>query len=169
MISGALAVSRSIVAGSGLGVPFARVMIHQLLDEVHRVCPPTGLWSYIDDTVGRAEGKKQQVIGNLGASADAMAAGLKKLRLKISAKTKLVASSDEIGMEMQRRSVRKGILVQLVCSTVDLGSDAAAGRRRIAPRMMKRRAQARRRQRKVMRLRQLPKTRFITEKLYSTG
>eukprot|EP00959_Pyramimonas_sp_CCMP1952_P358510 7506441-Pyramimonas_sp.AAC.1 len=39
----------------------------------------------------------------------------------------------------------------------------------MAPRMMKRRAQARRRQQRVMRLRQLPKTRFITKKLFSTG
>eukprot|EP00959_Pyramimonas_sp_CCMP1952_P328700 6881826-Pyramimonas_sp.AAC.1 len=66
-------------------------MLHQLLDGVQRACPPTGLRSYIDDIVGRAEGKKQQVIDNLDASADAVAAGLKKLRLKISTKTKLGA------------------------------------------------------------------------------
>eukprot|EP00959_Pyramimonas_sp_CCMP1952_P249849 5223332-Pyramimonas_sp.AAC.1 len=64
-----------------------------------------------------------------------------------------------VGMELQRRLVRKGILAQCARPTVDSGSDAAAGRRRIAPRMMKRRrAQARRRQRKAMRLRQFPKT-----------
>eukprot|EP00959_Pyramimonas_sp_CCMP1952_P243708 5094289-Pyramimonas_sp.AAC.1 len=169
VISDALVVSRSIVAGSGHGVALAKVMLQQLLGEVNRACPPTGLWSYIDDIVGRAEGKKQQVIDNLDASADAMATGLKKLRLKISDKTKLVASSDDIGVELQRRLVRKGIPVQFARSTVDLGSDADAGRRRTAPRMMKRRAQARRRQRRVMRLRQLPKTRFITKKLFSTG
>eukprot|EP00959_Pyramimonas_sp_CCMP1952_P082081 1714986-Pyramimonas_sp.AAC.1 len=68
-------------------------------------------------------------------------------------------------MELQRRLVRTGIPVQFARSTVDLGSDAAAGRRRIAPRMMKRRAPARRKQRTVVRLRQRPQTRFITKKL----
>ncbi|CAK0811743.1 unnamed protein product, partial [Prorocentrum cordatum] len=169
MITEAVEVTRSIVAGSGLGVPLAKVMLHRLLDTVHREVPPAGLWSYIDDTVGRAEGTKQKVIRDLEATADVMAGGLSELRLQISTKTKLVASSDDLGAELEKRLRRKGIPVEFARATVDLGSDAAAARVRASARMMMRRAQARRRQRKVMKVRRLAKLRFVTKKLWSTG
>ncbi|CAK0859205.1 unnamed protein product, partial [Prorocentrum cordatum] len=169
MITEAVEVTRSIVAGSGLGVPLAKVMLHRLLEKVHREVPPAGLWSYIDDIVGRAEGTKQKVIRDLEATADVMSGGLRELRLQISTKTKLVASSDDLGAELEKRLRRKGIPVEFVRATVDLGSDAAAARVRASARMMKRRAQARLRQRKVMKVRRLAKLRFVTKKLWSSG
>ena len=90
------------------------MMLHKLLDSVHRAVPPAGSWSYIDDIVGRAEGTNQKALIGLEATADVMASGLAELRLQISSKTKLVASSDEIWTELQRRLRRKGIPVEYV-------------------------------------------------------
>eukprot|EP00959_Pyramimonas_sp_CCMP1952_P094231 1971270-Pyramimonas_sp.AAC.1 len=50
----------------------------------------------------------------MDASADAMAAGLRKLRLQIPDKAKLAASPDGAGAELQKRLVRKGIPAQYV-------------------------------------------------------
>ena len=87
MISEAIDVTRSLVAGSCHGVPCAKVILHKLLDTVHCASPPTGLWSYIDDIVGRAEGTQQKVIADLEATADAMATGLRESRSSVSTKT----------------------------------------------------------------------------------
>eukprot|EP00959_Pyramimonas_sp_CCMP1952_P005421 114221-Pyramimonas_sp.AAC.1 len=76
MISDTVEVTRSIVAGSGLGVPLAKVILHRLLETVRRAVPPAGLWSHIDYVAGRAEGSNQKVIVELEATADVMATGL---------------------------------------------------------------------------------------------
>ncbi|CAK0851996.1 unnamed protein product [Prorocentrum cordatum] len=83
---------------------------------------------------------KLRVIEDLDKTADAMAVGLRRLRLRVPGETKLVASSDELGVEFERRLVKNGIIVQCVRATVDLGSDNAAGRKRATVRMIERRA-----------------------------
>eukprot|EP00959_Pyramimonas_sp_CCMP1952_P264654 5533405-Pyramimonas_sp.AAC.1 len=87
MISDAIVVARSTVAGSGHEVPWAKVMLRRLLDPVRRAVLPAGLWSYIDDIARRAESAKQKVFTGLGAAADVMVSGLAELRLQISSMT----------------------------------------------------------------------------------
>ncbi|CAK0806418.1 unnamed protein product, partial [Prorocentrum cordatum] len=74
VISDAIDVARSIVAGSGHCVLLAKVMLHGPLGSVHRPVPPAGLWSYIGGVASRAEGSKQKVIADMEAAADVMAA-----------------------------------------------------------------------------------------------
>ncbi|CAK0830317.1 unnamed protein product [Prorocentrum cordatum] len=85
-------------------------------------------------------GAKFRMAEDFDETADAFAAGLRRLPLRISDKTKLVLSSDEIGVELERRPAKEGILYQGVRAAGGLGSGSAAGRKRATVRIVKRRA-----------------------------
>eukprot|EP00959_Pyramimonas_sp_CCMP1952_P209371 4380207-Pyramimonas_sp.AAC.1 len=72
--------TRSIVAGSHLGVPVAKMLLLPILQKTHIVRPGDSvqLWSFIDDTVARCEGHPTFVQPALSKVSQALVQGLRE-------------------------------------------------------------------------------------------
>ncbi|CAK0883367.1 unnamed protein product, partial [Prorocentrum cordatum] len=79
--------SCSIVAGSAQGTRFAKVYLFPLLDAAQKRVQAAGLWTYVDDTVGRVEGTEETVEQQMVELVDEFIIQAEKRSLIISPKT----------------------------------------------------------------------------------
>ena len=161
--------TRSVVAGSCLGVPLAKLFLFPILDRTHRQVKVCRLWSYIDDTVSRAEGTAECVTLAVQASARVLSEGLREARLDISDKTTVLATSSQLRARISQALTRDGVPHVTDVSAVDLGCDTTVGKSRILRRAKARLDKASKRFRRIRRLRRSAKLSKISQSLWSMG
>ncbi len=123
--------SRGVVAGCSLATTLIRVFTITPFDNFVRQVQDVVLDNYIDDNVLSTEGTEQQVIDRLGRATDILADIVdRELLCKFSlSKTKIVASTRRLGLQIQRR-VRRRVGGIAEATAPNLGADCAAGKRR---------------------------------------
>ena len=82
--SSVLKATRGITAGAGHAVIELRVLLSDLWDRVHAICPSIGLTVFVDDTTLEALGTERSVLRTLPAAVIMAVKGLKDLRLELS-------------------------------------------------------------------------------------
>ncbi|CAK0857540.1 unnamed protein product [Prorocentrum cordatum] len=144
---------QSIVAGSSHGTRLGQIYLCPILEAAQQAADGASIWSYIDDTVWRAECPRdfvEQVIVDAGV---ALLEGCPASRLVVSTKTALVASTPALRRRVWDRLRRRGVPGHQATDMVDLGVDVVTGSRRVQRKASSRRARAVRRAGRVLRLR----------------
>ena len=144
--SGGVRVSRSILAGCKYSIGFARSIVYQIMEQMHKgigpqrsivgqqSCEPeTSLKQYIDDIAQVTRGKdRAKVVKEAAEVAEELHKRITGQRLKVSDKTTVVASDNKMGQEVQHILELKGMHISCDTNVVDLGMDTVAGKCRIA-------------------------------------
>ncbi|CAK0817692.1 unnamed protein product, partial [Prorocentrum cordatum] len=145
--------SQSIVSGSTNGARFGKIFLCPILQAAQAKAQATTIWSYIDDTVWRAEGTNAVVTHSLAVASAALAQQCSDSRLAISRKTTPVASSAALRKGIGRRMRQHGVPGHGAHHMVDLGVDVVTGNRRSQRKAHTRHTRAALRARRVQRLR----------------
>ena len=85
-------------------------------------------WTFVDDTVARAEGKLEHVRSTILGVADTLKAGLDEQHLQVSGKTVVIASHPQLAKDLHRALLRRGVPCEAANRAVDLGVDTTTGR-----------------------------------------
>ena len=121
----------SIIAGCSHSVSWTRCFLYDLLDALHRdFMPFTRINSWVDDLSQRTWGTERIVADGVVECAQGLVAGAGQLRLRISAKSVVQATSAKLLKKIQTKLGEAGIMVQTVVAARDLGIDTIMGRRR---------------------------------------
>ncbi|CAK0873647.1 unnamed protein product, partial [Prorocentrum cordatum] len=143
--------SCSIVAGSAQGTRFAKVYLFPLLDAAQKRVQAAGLWTYVDDTVGRVEGTEETVEQQMVELVDEFIIQAEKRSLIISPKTVLVASNPKLRRRIWRRLQRRGLPGKQQSDMVDLGTDVSGMGKRTQKKARARQRKAKQRAGKIFR------------------
>ena len=160
---------KSVVAGSAHGGKCAKVFLGPIKAAAHRKFEYAQLWTFVDDTVVRAEGTKKHVKATIYRTALSLKEGLDELHLTVSPKTVLLASDPVFGRELARGLRRLDVPCTPALQAVDLGIDTAVGRKRVKRRAAKRVSVAQGRLRRILRMRRQKRLAVITKALWSTA
>ena len=123
----------SILAGCVTSVSLTRALLYDVLDDMHRSCSPITLRTWVDDCFQLHTGPKDFVINHAFVAAQRFAQLISNKGLKISGKSTITASSQEIADELQAKLATCGLVLKSEASAKDLGVDFAGGGRRRIP------------------------------------
>ena len=123
----------SILAGCGCSVDFTRALLYNLLDKLHRDYMPMQASTWVDDIAQTVLGPAQLAVPLAASSGLALVRGLALHGLRISPKSRYVASNITAAKAVQKRLASEGIHVDVGVVGQDLGADfVAGGRRRVS-------------------------------------
>eukprot|EP00959_Pyramimonas_sp_CCMP1952_P255621 5339383-Pyramimonas_sp.AAC.1 len=121
--------TRPIVAGSAHGVKLAKVFLGPILSAAHAasgvraLVSSAGLWTFVGDTVARAEGAEESVIAQIPTVGQSFARSFALHQLPVSPQTTVIASSPKVGKRIVANLRDAGIPASLAVQAVDLGCD----------------------------------------------
>ena len=155
-----------ILAGDTQANAFAKCILYDVLDFIHKKWPGAGPFSYVDDLAQTARGYETGIMQTLGPAGVCMAKRLEQAGCVISSKSVLVASNARLGQKLVKVFAKNGIVMNQEKAPRDLGVANTAGKRR-SLRMVKQRiskACARN-----LRIQHLVRKNKRASKLYRTG
>ncbi len=123
----------SILAGCVTSVSLTRALLYDILDDMHRSCSPITLRTWVDDCFQPHTGPKAFVLEHAFGAAQRFAKLMADKGLKISSKSTITASSQDIADDLQCRLAICGLALKAEASAKDLGVDFAGGGRRRIP------------------------------------
>ena len=156
----------SILAGCVTSVSLTRALLYDVLDDMHRSCSPITLRTWVDDCFQLHTGPKAFVLEHAFGAAQRFAQLLADKGLRISCKSTITASSQDIADDLQCKLAACGLSLKAEASAKDLGVDFAGGGRRRIPVQQLRLLGAQRAGRMVS---QLGKTSKQAKRLVITG
>ena len=112
----------SILAGC---VSLTRALLYDVLDDMHRSCSPITLRTWVDDCFQLHTGPKAYVLEHAFASAQRFALLIANKGLRISCKSTITASSQDIADDLQGKLAACGLVLKAEASAKDLGVDFA--------------------------------------------
>eukprot|EP00959_Pyramimonas_sp_CCMP1952_P343446 7194161-Pyramimonas_sp.AAC.1 len=160
---------KGIIAGSPHGTTLARLILLPILRQAQAQAELAQMWTFVDDTVLRAEGVLRTLLKHLPSAAKTLCDGLKEFELPISDKTVLIGSTPKVRKLLAKKLRLYDIPVTATAAAVDLGVDAAAATRRVQAKARKRQSSAAARFRKIHRLRSTALQARISAGLWRTG
>ena len=123
----------SILAGCVTSVSLTRALLYDVLDDMHRSCSPITLRTWVDDCFQLHTGPKAFVLEHALSAAQKFAQLIADKGLRISCKSTITASSQDIADHLQARLATCGLELKAEASAKDLGVDFAGGGRRRIP------------------------------------
>ena len=118
---------RSILAGCVTSVSLTRALLYEVLDDMHRSCSPITLRTWVDDCFQLHTGPRAFVAEHALVSARRFAHLIANLGLRISDKSTITASSQDLADELQGKLAASGLVLKSEPSAKDLGVDFAGG------------------------------------------
>ncbi|CAK0808398.1 unnamed protein product, partial [Prorocentrum cordatum] len=164
-----LAPQRSVVAGSSHGNKCAKLFLAPILRAAHLEWGHAQLWTFVDDTVARAEGKLEHVRSTILGVAESLKAGLDEQHLQVPGKTVGIASHPQLAKDLHRALARRGVPCAATNHAVGLGVDTAAGRVRTQRRALTRRKAGQCQFRRIFRTRRHAQLSRVTKALWPTA
>jgi len=132
-VSGGTFPCNSILAGCGQATSVAKALLWQLLFESNAWHGKFQVLQFVDDLQAKAWAPSPHAAGQLASNGVGdLLRGLKGLRLYISPKTVLLASSAAAGRHLQQGLAKQGLHFTLEQGARCLGADTAFGKRRSA-------------------------------------
>ena len=123
----------SILAGCVTSVSLTRALLYDVLDDMHRSCSRITLRTWVDDCFQLHTGPRDFVLEHAYAAALRFAHLIADKGLKISGKSTITASSQDIADDLQGKLATCGLVLKSEASAKDLVVDFAGGDRRRIP------------------------------------
>ena len=159
--------SNGIVAGCGQANAWARVVLYDVLEFVHRAAPQLGPLQYVDDLAQSARGSYRDVASQLPHAALMLKRELEEAKCTVSAKKcVLIASTPALGRKVARLCRALGVQVKYEAQARDLGLGTAGEGRRTAKVMNSRFNKGAKR---CFRISRLARASSTASKLHRTG
>ena len=159
----------SILFGIRGANDFGRCVLFSVLREVHlKYMPAVTTNSWVDDIVQRVQGSWEKARAAAIVAGCCLVRGCTELGLSLSPKSKIIASSAELGRAVVDGLAQHGIAVKYARSVADLGIDRGLVRRGRLKESSRRKA-AMMRQQRFSHLAKSRKTRPVAAKLWLTG
>jgi hypothetical protein len=122
---------KSILAGCVQSVPWARIILYDLLQSLHDGYRPTTFAVWVDDVPQTTIAKTRKAVHTrMVGAAQALVEGLRELGCTMSTKSVLLTSERPLSAAIQRDLAGYGITVRSEDVGKDLGVDVYHGRRR---------------------------------------
>ena len=117
--------SISILAGCVQSVPWTRLYLWDILDNLHRKYFPTTIEAWVDDLAQQVTGSRTAVIKSTVEASSYLANTLQGRGARISAKACLLASDKDVGDEIIRQLESKGLSLKHEQTARDMGINAS--------------------------------------------
>ena len=124
---------RSILAGCMTSVSLTRALLYDILDNMHRSCSPITLRTWVVDCLQLHTGPKAFVLEHAFGAAQKFAQLIADRGLRISNKSTITASSQDLADALQARLAITSLELKAEASSKDLGVDFTGGGRRRIP------------------------------------
>ena len=115
----------SILAGCITSVSLTRALLYDILDDMHRSCSPVTLRTWVDDCFQLHTGPKAFVLEHAFSAAQKFAQLVADRGLRISNKSTITASSQDLADDLQARLAACGLALKAETSAKDLGGSWA--------------------------------------------
>ena len=123
----------SILAGCVTSVSLTRALLYDVLDDMHRTCSPITMRTWVDDCFQLHTGPRDFVLDHAFAAAQHFTHLIADRGLRISGKSTITASSQNLADELQGKLAASGLVLKSEASAKDLGVDFTGGGRRRIP------------------------------------
>jgi hypothetical protein len=121
--------TRSLMAGCGQSVGFARLTQWDVLEFAHAQYKPRELGTWVDDIIHQEVGKEEDVVDKAEAVVQGLVGQLTARGFRVSPKSVVISNPPKLARRVVQRLAAKGVHLQAPRAAKDLGIDAHGARR----------------------------------------